>query len=181
MDARRGERTGVRLLLRAFLLALIVGGLAVVLAACIGNWLNPAKVPALLVGTPVISDGHGEVQVVVADMPEGGIASIAIGSLGITYSNIDPASIVASGLGGFLVIVQDFTTTPGKGRLVAINPTAGIVNGAILKITFETTGGPPLLTIRGEDEGKVTLGSAADTLITPWDLKAYYAKRGGER
>jgi hypothetical protein len=180
MDTKRGGGDNTRTPLRVALLALLAGGLAVGIAACMGNLLNPPKIPALLLGTPVISDGHGEVQVIVADMPEGGVASIAIGDLGITFSNIEAASIVATGLGGFVVIVQDFATTPGKGRLVAINPTAGVVNGAILKITFETSDGQPLLTIRGEDEGKVTLGSAADTLITPWDLKAYYTRQGGE-
>jgi hypothetical protein len=156
-----------------------MGGLAIGMAACTGAWLNLPKIPALLVGTPVIAGGTGEVQVIVADMPGGGVASIAIDNLGITYANIKASSIVATGLGGFQVIVQDFTTTPGKGRLVAINPTSGVVDGAVLKITFETSGGQPLLTIQGADEGKVILGSAADTLISPWDLKAYYARQGG--
>jgi hypothetical protein len=178
MDASWGERSGVRDLLRIALLALFVGGLAVGMAACMDNVLNPPKTPALLVATPVVSDGRGEVQILVADMPGGGVAAIAIDNLGITYANIKAASIVATGLGGFQVIVQDFTTTPGKGRLVAINPTSGVADGAILKVSFETSSGQPLLTIRGEDEGKVTLGSAADMLITPWDLKAYYAKQG---
>jgi hypothetical protein len=164
---------------RLRLLSLLAVGLAVGLHACTGNWFGAAEGPTLIIGKPVVAGGKGEVMISVANMPKGGLASIAIDDLGITYTNISPVSVQATGQNGLTVLAQDFTTTPGKGRLVAANPTSGSVGGTVLKITFTPSGGTPTFTIQSGDKGKVTLGSALNTLITAWELgttKAYYAK-----
>ncbi len=173
------KECGVGRRVRLRLLSLLVVGLAVGLHACTGNWFGTAEGPTLIIGKPVVAGEKGEVMISVANMPSGGLASIAIDDLGITYTNISPVSVQATGQNGFTVLAQDFTTTPGKGRLVAANPTSGSVGGTVLKITFTPSGGAPTFTIQSGDKGKVTLGSELNTLITAWELgttKAYYAK-----
>ena len=166
--------TVTRVLLGAAVLVLVIA-----LTACMGGWFTQEQRATLIIGQPVITGNRGEVLISVAKMPNPGLASIAIDNLGITYVDIDGASIEVAGSNGFEVLAQDFTTTAGKGRLVGANPISGSVGGTILKITFETNGANPSLTIEQADKGKVTLGSALNTLITTWDLvtdKAYYAK-----
>ena len=110
-------------------------------------------------------------------MPQEGVASIAIGDQGISYTCIVGGSIKAEGMNGFEVLAQDFTTTAGKGRLVAVNPNSGISGGPILKITFEVVGSNPAFTVTA---AKVSMGSGINTIITNWNLvnnKPYYAKR----
>ncbi|MCX6095998.1 MAG: hypothetical protein NT125_04645 [Candidatus Bipolaricaulota bacterium] len=164
---------------RVALLGLLAGGVILGLFACTGSWFATPGNATLIVGTPILAGAKGEVLVSAANMPAGGLASIAVDDLGITHTNIAPASIRATGLNGFTVLAQDFATTPGKGRLVAVNPTSGSVGGTILKIAFNTSGETPTFRIQSEDKGKVTLGSALNTLIATWELgttKAYYAK-----
>lgn len=166
---------------RRKLVFLLGVGLILVLSACMGHWFTPKQVATLIIGNPQVFGLKGEVIISVANMPQGGLASIAIDNLGITYNNlsIDPTSISATGLSGFRVLAQDFTTTPGKGRLVAANAPAGVGSGTILKITFRVTGPGATLGILPADKGKVTLGSDLNTLIANWTLgtgKAYYAK-----
>ena len=152
--------------------------LILTLTACMGQWFTPKQVATLIIGKPVISGNRGEVVISVANMPGQGLASIAIDEKGITFNDINAATITATGLNGFTVLAQDFTTTPGKGCLVAANSTSGNVSGPILKITFEVTGANPTLEI--VDQGKVTLGSALNTLIPAWTLSSnatdYYVR-----
>jgi len=56
-------------------------------------------------------------------MPQEGAAAIEIDDQDITYTNITGASINAQRIDGFTMLAQDFTTTPGKERLVAANST----------------------------------------------------------
>ena len=164
----------------------VVGMLAVSLilglTACMGAWFTQKQTPTLIIGKLALSGNRGEVLISVANMLHEGLASIAIDDKGITYTNIKGSSIKATGLNGFTVLAQDFTSTAGKGRLVAANPTSGSVGGTIIKITFEVTGANPALGIADADKVKVTLGSALNTLIAQgaWDLSSnaadYYAK-----
>jgi len=161
------------------MVGLLVMGLAVGLTACMSGWFTPQQIATLIIGDPVAVGGKWEVILSVANMPDGGLASIAVDNLGFTYTNVDGSSVVATGLNGFVVLAQDFTTTPGKGRLTAANAATGIEGGTIIKITFTATGGNPTLTIQQADKGKVTLGSGNNGLITTWTLgtgKKYYAK-----
>jgi hypothetical protein len=165
---------------RPLMALLLAAGLLLVLTACMGGWFTQQQNATLVIGKPVVSGGRGEVMISVTDMPNQGLASIAIDDLGITYNDIDSASIETEGLNGFTVLAQDFTTTAGKGRLVAANPTSGSVGGTIIKITFEVTGANAAFGIADADKGKVELGSHLGTLITTWDLSSstadYYAR-----
>jgi len=166
--------------IRLIVLSLLALGLVLGLTACMGGWFTQEHKATLIIGKPVVSGNRGEVVISVADMPNQGLASIAIDDQGITFNDIKAASIEATGLNGFTVLAQDFTTTADKGRLVAANPTSGSVGGTVIKITFEVTGANPTFGIADADKGKVTLGSALNTLITAWTLSSnaadYYAK-----
>jgi len=164
---------------RHILLALLVGAVAVSLSACMADWLGASPAATLVVGKPTFAAGRGEVLIYVAAMPRGGLAAIAIDNLGLSFRDIVPASIEAIGVNGFTVLAQDFSTTLGKGRLVAVNPSCGIAGGTVVQITFEACGEAPLLVIRPEDKARVVLGSGQNTRIDSWALgteKSYYAK-----
>ena len=168
--------------MRWVVLGLLAMGLILALSACMGQWFTGQQTATLIIGKPVITGNHGEVLISVTNMPNQGLASIAIGDKGISFNDIKAASIVATGLNGFTVLAQDFTTTANKGRLVAANATSGSVGGTIIKITFETIGANPAFRIADADKVKVTLGSALNTLIAQgaWNLSSnttdYYAK-----
>ena len=157
-------------------------GLLVALTACMGAWFTPQQKATLIIGQPVITGNRGEVRISVVNMPDGGVAGIKLGKVNdeaITFSDIDAASIVATGLNGFTVLAQDFTTNAGKGCLLGANASTGITGGKILKITFETTGVNPTFTIPQANKVKLKLSSDLNTWITLQKLeagKAYYAK-----
>jgi len=164
---------------RLVVAGLLLLGVGIGLVACMGGWFNPQVAATLIIGAPVAKGGNYEVLISGASMPDGGLASIAVDDLGFTYTNVDGSSVVATGLNGFVVLAQDFTTTPGKGRLTAPNAATGVKGGTIISITFTATGANPTFTIQQGDKGKVTLGSHQNTWITTWSLdtdKAYYAK-----
>jgi len=168
--------------MRLVVLGLLAVGLIVGLSACMGFFQNTAQTPTLIIGKPAVSGNRGEVLISVTNMPNQGLASIAIDDKGITFDDIDASSIKATGLNGFRVLTQDFATIAGKGCLLAVNPSAGSVGGTIVKITFEVTGANPALGIADADKGKVDLGTALNTLIAQgtWALSSnaadYYAK-----
>ena len=185
---RRATRGVIAVRTRWIVLGLLAVGLIFALTACMGQWFTQEQKATLIIGQLVLTGNRGEVLISVTNMPQEGLASIAIDNLGITYADINGASIEATGLNGFDVFAQEFISTPGRGRLVAANPNAGSESGTILKITFETNGANPSLTIEQVDVGRVTLGSHLNTFINPWDLvtnTAYYAKdvaqEGGTR
>lgn len=159
---------------RRVVLGLLVVGLILALTGCMGGWFTHKQNATLIIGKSVVSGNRGEVLISVTNMPNEGLASIAIDDQGITTANIDPASVQVQGLNGFTVLASEFVAT--HGRLVATNSTSGSVGGTILKITFEVTGANPTFTV---DKTKVSIGSALNTLITTWDLNtdtSYYAK-----
>jgi len=168
--------------IRLVVVGLLAVGLILGITACMGGWFTPQQVATLIVGKPVVSGNRGEVVISVTNMPNQGLASIAIDDKGITFDDIEAASIEVTGLNGFTVLAQDFTTTAGNGRLVAANPTSGSVGGTIIKVTFEVTGANPAFGIADAGKGKVDLGSALNTLIAQgaWNLSSnatdYYAK-----
>ena len=153
--------------IRTMTMGIVMIGM-LLLTGCIGQWFSQSNYqPSLIIGRPAVTGDIGKVLISVAGMPQEGVASIAIDDFGIAYENIVGPSIKVEGMNGFDVLVQDFTTTSGKGRLVAANPNAGVIGGTILKVTFKIAGGNPIFTI---NEAKVSLASALDTLITNWHL-----------
>jgi len=174
----RSEGGGMGARVRWLGLVLLAAG-TVFLAGCFGQLFSSGLLPTLIIGEIQVVGDQGEVIFSVADMPDGGLAGIAINNLGITYQDIDGTTMVATGMNGFDVFAPDFTTTLGKGRLVAVNAAGAVVGGPIFRITFTVNGANPDVTIDPADKGLVTLSSDLGTLIDPWDLgtpKAYYAK-----
>jgi len=169
------ERKGVMAVQsRRVVLGLLAVGLILGLTACMGGWFTHEQKATLIIGQPAISGNRGEVLISVTNMPNQGLASIAIKDQGITTANIDPTSVQVEGLNGFTLLASKFVGTDG--RLAAVNSTSGSVGGTILKITFEVTGANPTFTL---DKTKVSIGNALNTLITAWDLNidtTYYAK-----
>ena len=160
------------------LLCVVGLSLALGLTACTGFWQTAVQLPKLFVGPVTMTGTEGYVLVSVADMPDGGLASIQFGVLGdeaIDFSDIAAASIAAEGKNGFVVMASDFTTTPDKGVLLAVNGVTGIVGGEILKFTFTVTGANPTFTVTA---AKVTLADDTNTFVTVWDsgTDAYYTK-----
>jgi len=153
----------------AILCALGVG-LALGLTACTGFWNTAVQLPKLIVGPVVVTGTEGYVLISVADMPDGGIASIQFGTVGdeaITFTGIDETSIVSEGKNGFVVPAEDYATNPGKGSLIATNCPTGVLGGEILKVTFTVTGGNPTFVV---DETKVTMADDSNEWITVWEL-----------
>ena len=153
--------------------------LLVALTACIGFWDTPIQLANLLVSDVMVIGTQGTVFIAVADMPDGGAASIQFGTVAneaIAFANIDVSTITIEGENGFVVLAEEFTTIPsGKGTLIAANANTGIVSGQILKFTFEVTGANPTFSV---DTAKVEIGSDLNTLITAWDSSSldYYTK-----
>jgi hypothetical protein len=144
-----------------------------------GAWFEPNSEPALIIGNPIIVEDQGEVLISVANIPGQGLAGIAIDAGGITYNEVRAASITVTGLNGFKVLAYDFTTDPGKGRLVAVNPSTGNIGGTILRIKFEASGADPVFALDSSEGDKIRLGSNLDTIISDCTLgkdKAYYVK-----
>ena len=159
----------------AGLLLVVVG---IVLTACMGGWFTPQVVATLIVGDPVAKGGGYEVLISVVNMPDGGVAGIRFGTVGneaLTLTNVNTASVAASGENGFTVTEQQYSA-PNKGALIAVNPATGVDGGTILRLTFRATAANPTVAV---DKTKVTLLSHQNTWITTWSLetgKKYYAK-----
>ena len=154
-------------------MALILG-----LYACTGSWVNPGYRASLVIGAPVVTGTHGEVLISVAEMPEGGMASLAVDLSGMSYDNLKIKDVAIKGLNGFIVLAREFNDSIGEGRFVIANPNAGSVGGPVAKLLFNVAGSlaPGDLLF---DRGHITIGSHLNTLITDWELitgKAYYAK-----
>lgn len=162
-------------------LVMVLVGLAAGLTACMGGWFTPQLRVTLIVGDPVAKGGKFEVIISVTNMPDSGLAGIQFGTVGneaLTFANVNMATVIAAGLNGFLVTAKDFTTTPNRGSLIAVNAATGVEGGTILKLTFEATAADPTVTV---EQAKVKLSSALNTWITLGQVlygsdKAYYAK-----
>jgi len=156
---------------RCGILCVLGLGLVLGLAGCAGFWNTTVQGPKLIVGPVMVTGSEGYVLISVADMPDGGIASIqfgTIGSEGIQYTNIDGATIAVEGKNGFTVLSPDFTTTLGKGVLIAVNGPTGIVGGEILKFTFTVGAGAPTFDVI---KAEVTMADDSSHWITVWDLE----------
>ena len=163
---------------------LLLLGLAVTLTACFGQWFTPPLTGKLIVGAPVLVGGRYEVLISVADMPDGGVAGIQLGTdtqLAITFTNVDATTIIAEGLSGFRVTAQSYAAGPPvEGCLVAVYGGTPIEGGLVLKLSFEATGVPEVALI----EARVVLANDLPAWIVGWDLAtdaAYYTKEAGAR
>ncbi|MFC2108037.1 hypothetical protein ACFLS5_01075, partial [Candidatus Bipolaricaulota bacterium] len=132
---------------------------------------------------PVSVGGGYEVLISVADMPDGGVAGIQLGTTAlpaITFSNnVDGATITAEGLTGFRVTAQSYTAgAPVEGYLIAVYGGAPIEAGPVVKLSFEAAGDPTVTL----DETRIWLTNDIPTWIAGWGLvtgAAYYTKEVG--
>ena len=161
---------------------LLLLALAGTLTACFGHWFTPPQLAVLIVGPPVAQGGRYEVILSVADMPDGGVAGIQLGTVAlpaIEFTNVDVATITAEGASGFRVTAQDYTAGPPiAGCLVAAYGGAPIVSGPVLRLSFEATG-VPTVTL---DETRIRLTNDVPMWIAGWNLDAgaaYYTKEVG--
>ena len=163
---------------------LLLVAVTLTLTACFGHWFTPPQLATLIVGPPVGINGRYEVLISVADMPDGGVAGIQLGTVAlpaIAFGNVDVATIVAEGLSGFRVTAQSYTAgDPAKGCVIAVYGGAPIVSGSVLKLTFEATGAPAVTL----DDTRIWLTNDVPTWIAGWDLETgaeYYTKEAGGR
>lgn len=164
-------------------IALLIA-VALSLAACFGHWFTPPQIGKLIVGPPVPKDGQYEVLISVADMPDGGVAGVQLGSIAqpaIEFTNVDVATIAVEGLSGFRVGAQSYTAGPPvEGSLIAVYGGVALESGQVLKLTFEATGDPTVTL----DDTRIDLASAAPAWVAGWDLVtdvAYYTKEAALR
>lgn len=173
------DRRGVTVLrVQVIVVSILVLGLLVALSACMGQWFTHEQTAYLVIGTPVVTGTHGEVIISVVNMPDEGMASMAVDVDGMTYTKAKISNIVVAGLNGFIVVSSKFDDTTGNGRFVIANANAGSIGGTVAKLTFDVTGsvGSGDLPFNAPH---IKLGSHLDTLITGWQLgtgTAYYAK-----
>ena len=171
------SNSGVRLL-RVIVMVVVSLGLLLALSACTGQWFTREQRAFLVIGTPVITGTHGEVIISVVNMPQKGMAVMAVNVDGLTYSNAKISNIILVGLNGFTVLASEFDDTTGSGRFVIANADAGSVAGTVAKLTFDVTGSVSSTDVTFHTP-HIELGSHLNTLITGWQLstgKAYYAK-----
>jgi len=156
-----------------------VGGLALLLllVACTGFRRTDVQEPVLIIGAAAnMGGGVWEIKISVGDMPAGGAAAIAIKHNGLSFIDIDAASIQAEGLSGFVVVASDFVAPDPQGAVCAANAHTGVESGPILKLKFTATGGNPSIAI---DKAEVEIASDAHTLIPLGDIETdveYYTK-----
>ena len=173
----RDDKRRVTALRVTVMLALLVA-LFLALAACTGQWFTQEQKAYLVIGVPVVTGTHGEVIISVVNMPQEGMASMAVKVDGMTYNNAKISNITLSGLNGFTVLASEFDDTTGKGRFVIANANAGSVGGTVAKLRFDVAGNIGAADVTFH-EPHIELGSHLDTLIIGWELstnKAYYAK-----
>ena len=163
---------------------LLLVAVTLTLTACFGHWFTPPQLATLIVGPVVGINGRYEVLISVADMPDGGVAGIQLGTVAlpaIAFANVDVATIVAEGLSGFRVTAVDYTAgPPARGCLVAVYGGTPIESGPVLKLTFDAAGAPAVTL----DDTRIWLANDIPTWIAGWDLETgaeYYTKEAGAR
>lgn len=151
-------------------IAVVIG-----ITACM-NWFAGAPEPTLLLSPVVINGDRGEILLSVKNMPDGGLASLAVVLGGIEYGTSGKISNVSvEALAGFVVLAEQFDADDG-GFLVA-HSCAGLHDGAFAKIVFTATGGPVLADFVFT-KADITMGDDSNNAIAfeIRDAFAYYAK-----
>ncbi len=160
--------------IRGAVLCLAMIGLAIGITACM-SWLATDPVPTLLVGPVSITGDRGEILLSVKNMPDGGLASMAVNLGGIGYDSGKISNVSVEALLGFSILAEQFDADDG-GFLIA-HSCAGIHDGGVVKLKFKVTGTPTLadFTIT---EADISMGDDNNNAIAFQfkDEFAYYAK-----
>ena len=131
--------------------------------------------PTLLLSPVTIIGDRGEILLSVKNMPDGGLASLAVVLGGIAYDDTKISNVSVEALAGFMVLAEQFDVDDG-GFLVA-HSCAGLHDGAFAKIVFTATGNPVLADFVFEPTD-ITMGDDSNNAIAfeIQDEFAYYAK-----
>lgn len=126
---------------RCAVIGLAAIAVAIGMTACM-NWFTGVPEPTLLLGPVVIIGDQGEILLSVKNMPDGGLASLAVVLGGITYDVSKISNVSVEPLAGFTVLAEQFTG--GIGGFMVAHACAGLHDGAFAKITFDATNDPSL-------------------------------------
>ena len=81
-----GTDRGVSVL-RVIAVAVLSLGMFLALTACMGQRFTQEQKAYLVIGTPVITGTHGEIIISVVNMPQGGMASMAV-DVAVSYTHL---------------------------------------------------------------------------------------------
>jgi len=163
---------------RWLVLAALAAGLLFGLAGCLAKLLTPVAEATLIVSEAVVASGRGQVTLAVRDMPDGGMALIAVNVGGMTYRG-HISNVAIEGIGGFEVLASLLDDGLGAGGFVVSHASMGVVNGEFARITFDTTG-PVVLGDIALEVAEISMLDDTNTLIAPFSLDQlahrYYVK-----
>lgn len=133
--AQRRSRRWVPLVRRRSLVLCILGiSLAFALTSC-AYWFMIPKIPLLTVGPLTVSSDRGEIIFSVANMPNGGLASVAVELGGLDYDVNRISNVRIEGLSGFEVAASGFEN--GECAFLLCNPCSGLLEGEFARLTFD--------------------------------------------
>ena len=92
----------------------------------------------MIVGPLTISSNRGEIVLSVANMPNGGLASVAVEFGGLAYDVDRISNVRIEALSGFKVATS--SVEDGEAAFLLCNPCAGLRMGEFVRLTFDTTG-----------------------------------------
>jgi len=157
--------------------ALVCVAVVALVAALVGctHLFTGSRVPTLLLGEVTITADRGQILLSAKNMPDGGLASVAVTLGGIIYDVAKIDNVSVEGLSGFEVPAQQFAG--GNGGFVLVHPSAGLPAGAFAKITFDATGDPTLADF-AFSKGDISLADDSYHAVSfqLQDEYAYYAK-----
>ena len=159
---------------RGVVICLSALAITVGITACM-NWFTGAPEPTLLLGPVVIIGDQGEISLSVKNMPDGGLASLAIVLGGITYDVSKISNVAIEPLAGFTVLAEQFIA--GVGGFMVAHSCAGLHDGAFAKIAFKATNSPTLADFVFA-KADMSMGDDSNNAIAfvLQDAFAYYSK-----
>lgn len=160
--------------IRGLVICLAVLAIIVGITACMNLFTAPVE-PTLITGAVVITGDRGEILLSVKNMPDGGLASLAVVLGGILYpATVDNVAVVP--LAGFTVLAEQFAG--GSGGFLVAHSCAGLPDGAFAKLTFDVIGGSPVLADFTFVKADISMGDDSNNAIAfeISDPLEYYAK-----
>jgi len=162
--------------IRGLVICLVALGVVIGITACM-NWFSGNPEPTLLLSPVVITGDRGEVLLSVKNMPDGGLASLAVVLGGITYVPGKISNVAVEPLAGFIVLAEQFNDVTGIGGFLVAHACAGLHAGAFAKITFTATNSPTLADFVFA-KADMSMGDDSNNAIAfvLQDAFAYYSK-----
>lgn len=144
------------------------------ISACM-NWFAGSPTPTLLVGPVIVTGDRGEILLSVTNMPDGGLASLAVSLGGIAYDPAKVSNVSVEALRGFTILAEQFDADDGG--FVVAHSCAGLHDGGFVKLKFTVKGSPTLADF-SITKADISMGDDDNNAITFQleDEFAYYAK-----